>query len=102
MSPLNTNTKIEAHRSLERYQTRGLREKEIESIIVCCNQGRGGAISSQKELYKKITAQHNERQRVGGGEESSEAVAKNFTLGAKLKLKPRARLCQPLQEKAQS
>ena len=57
---------------------------------------------SHKELYKKKTAQHNERQRVGGGEESSEAVAKNSTLDAKLKLKPRARLCQPLQEKAQS
>ena len=48
---------------------------------------------SHKELYKKKTAQHNERQRVGGGEESSEAVAKNSTLGAKLKLKPRTWLC---------
>ena len=87
----------EAHRSLERYQTRGLREKETESLekrsvsVVVTKDGVEPL--SHKELYKKKTAQHNERQRVGGGEESSEAVAKNSTLGAKLKLKPRTWLC---------
>ena len=94
---MTTNTKIEAHRSLERYQTRGLREKETESLekrsvsVVVTKDGVEPL--SHKELYKKKTAQHNERQRVGGGEESSEAVAKNSTLGAKLKLKPRTWLC---------
>ena len=69
---------------------RGLREKETESLekrsvsVVVTKDGVEPL--SHKELYKKKTAQHNERQRVGGGEESSEAVAKNSTLGAKLKL----------------
>ena len=94
---MTTNTTIEAHRSLERYQTRGLREKETESLekrsvsVVVTKDGVEPL--SHKELYKKKTAQHNERQRVGGGEESSEAVAKKSTLGAKLKLKPRTWLC---------
>ena len=94
---MTTNTTIEAHRSLERYQTRGLREKETESLekrSVSVDVTKDGMEPlSHKELYKKKTAQHNERQRVGGGEESSEAVAKNSTLGAKLKLKPRTWLC---------
>ena len=56
---------------------------------------------SQKELFKKKTARHNERQKVGGGGESFQVVAKNSTLDAKLKLKPRTRLGQPLKEKAE-
>ena len=68
---MTTNTTIEAHRSLERYQTRGLREKETESLekrsvsVVVTKDGVEPL--SHKELYKKKTAQHNERQRVGGG-----------------------------------
>ena len=101
VSPLTTNTEIEAHRSLERwvqipddenlthdwslrYQTRELRKKESESLekrpvsVVISKDGEEPL--SQKELYKKKIARHNERRRARGGEESPaespEVVAK--------------------------
>ena len=101
VSPLTTNTEIEAHRSLERwveitddenlthgwslrYQTRELRKKESESLekrpvsVVISKDGEEPL--SQKELYKKKIARHNERRRARAGEESPaespEVVAK--------------------------
>ena len=81
VSPLTTNTTIEAHRSLERSNQRGLREKDIESlekgsVSVVITKG-GEEPLSQKELYKKKIARHNKRRRVGGGEESFEVAAKS-------------------------
>ena len=81
---MTSNTKIEAHRSLERSNQRGLREKDIESlekgsVSVVITKG-GEEPLSQKELYKKKIARHNERRRARGGEESPaespEVVAK--------------------------
>ena len=78
---MTSKTKIEAHRSLERSNQRGLREKDIESlekgsVSVVITKG-GEEPLSQKELYKKKIARHNKRRRVGGGEESFEVAAKS-------------------------
>lgn len=93
VSPLTTNTEIEAHKSLQRYQTRELRQREAEltekkAVAVVISKDGEEALS-QKELYKKRIAKHNEKRKANGGEspaESPEVVAKPRPKRAKLKL----------------
>ena len=66
-----------------RYQTRELRQREAEltekkTVAVVISKDGEEALS-QKELYKKRIAKHNEKRKANGGEspaESPEVVAK--------------------------
>ena len=65
-----------------RYQTRELRQREAETekkAVAVVISKDGEEALSQKELYKKRIAKHNEKRKANGGEspaESPEVVAK--------------------------